>query len=370
LKLSQFARKVLTPLERTLFYNEKRFLWDKRRLVQHLAGKWAAKEAIVKASPYPIRVNQVFVNRWDGAVVAYIFNKDPSEAFMENNRRQRDTEHSLLSYHAASLNTKFKPAWNDTLFARLIESLKKGEPVDGCDPVQVTISHEDDYAIAWAMVPLNTSVQDSSNPPSELYRSSYDSYKPSINSYRQSEKHPPSLSLDSYQLQPTTPKSPLFQNLASSATEFGSLVKYPHTSKVTASTSDATSQPQELASSIRKRTISEKNSHGFNIHPRYTDASKPKPSLIPVRPFSAPEHGRIPLRPFPKVKSQDEKPMYIRYQPFKDKHLPPVQNLVRKPDLQQELPTFADGRPRELGKEKAKFEPILVRRTVNLHAWH
>ena len=139
-KLAVFTNRIFLPEEKDLFSQRK--LTSLKSFSQSLAGRWAAKEAIIKAAQKKIYMKDIFTyQKKDGSTTAFIldqgFNFPPKQIISE----LREGRTGLISTY---VTTRSEAKFNAFLWLqRTLEGVE----------VRVTISHDDDYAIAVAMVP-------------------------------------------------------------------------------------------------------------------------------------------------------------------------------------------------------------------------
>jgi len=71
------------------------------------------------------------------------------------------------------------------------------------------------------------------------------------------------------------------------------------------------------------------------------------------------------------IQKEWKKPtLYVKYHGNLERTVPPLRETkIAESRKWKESPTFIGGRPKELGKEKPIFEPMLVRRLVKLNSW-
>jgi holo-[acyl-carrier protein] synthase len=139
-RLGTFVNRIFCPEEADFFFNRKQT--SQLSIAQSLAGRWAAKEAIIKAARRKLYMKEIFTyQKVDGSMSAFIldtgFRFPPKQSIGD----PRDGRTGLIStYVALRSENKFNA------YRWLLQTLKGVE-------ARVTISHDGDYAIAVAMVP-------------------------------------------------------------------------------------------------------------------------------------------------------------------------------------------------------------------------
>jgi phosphopantetheine--protein transferase-like protein len=144
-KLKRFTNRILTPLECDIFLKRLNPSTPIQNVAHSLGGKWAAKEAIIKASRNRIFMNQIFIHKSrEGAPWAAILDQD-SPSLGQNLSEGIDERNGFVRYNnsADSNNSRLK---TDSASTEDEIKLLNGKEV------ALSISHDGDYAIAIAMV--------------------------------------------------------------------------------------------------------------------------------------------------------------------------------------------------------------------------
>jgi holo-[acyl-carrier protein] synthase len=143
-KLAAFLRRIFNENEKSAFFQRSR-PFVPYLLAQTLAGRWAAKEAIIKASRRSISMKDIFtLQLLDGSLMAVILD----EPFLLHPRSIIDREPNPIVHRiwSGSASDRYTPDNEASSKRTLIQSLHGAE-------AKVTVSHDGDYAIAMAMVP-------------------------------------------------------------------------------------------------------------------------------------------------------------------------------------------------------------------------
>lgn len=149
-KLYKFLLKIFTPPEFEIYYHEKRFLNGLDINARYIAGRWAAKEAIIKAERRDIRMSNIVIKQRSGSgPQAYIL-REPMKYGL-NWYKDEELVSLVRKTHDGFLgNLEDLKISTETI--QLLRNLSKNETAKEVD---VSISHDGDYATAMACVPYD-----------------------------------------------------------------------------------------------------------------------------------------------------------------------------------------------------------------------